>query len=218
MYKITREELLTIPNMLTFYRILCIPVFAVLYLKGHLAVSLIVLGSGMFTDLIDGKLARKLNQVTQLGIVLDPFADKLTQGVIVICLLITYPELWIMLGLMIVKEGFMLFAGTHNALKYESYPKRSEWYGKVCCVITDAALIAILVHPSLPEGYRDLIVGVCCGVMLLTLLLYIRFYAALWISLKNSLNGEEAAACPSSLKPETRAVAGVCSAAENKLP
>lgn len=192
MYKLTKKDILTIPNLLSGFRIACIPVFAALYLTDHFAASLIVLGCGMFTDLFDGMLARKLNQVSQFGIVLDPLADKLTQGVIVICLLVNYPILWILLGMIIIKEGFMLAAGFYSAIHYDVVPKRSEWYGKACCVITDATVISMLVFNGMSNGVRETIVLVCVGVMVATLVMYARFYILQWRELKvKKAAGEE---------------------------
>ena len=69
----------TIPNLLCVIRILLVPLFVILYVKGYpiMAVSIVVV-SGL-TDCFDGKIARKFNQVSDLGKLLDPIADKLTQ-------------------------------------------------------------------------------------------------------------------------------------------
>ena len=82
----------TIPNWLSFIRIALIPVFAVLFVQGHQLVAVIVMICAALTDLFDGKIARKFNQVSNLGKILDPIADKLSQMAIVIVLLYTYWE------------------------------------------------------------------------------------------------------------------------------
>lgn len=69
----------TIPNWLSYIRIALIPVFAVLFYNDKEIIALIVLVVSGSTDFFDGKLARKLNQVSDLGKLLDPVADKLTQ-------------------------------------------------------------------------------------------------------------------------------------------
>ncbi|MBO7690301.1 MAG: CDP-alcohol phosphatidyltransferase family protein, partial [Clostridia bacterium] len=73
-----KEGALTIPNLLSAIRILLIPVFLVLFLKGHYVAAVIVLVINGLTDTYDGKIARKFNQVSNLGKLLDPIADKLT--------------------------------------------------------------------------------------------------------------------------------------------
>lgn len=61
----------TIPNWLSFIRIALIPVFAVLFLKGYVLTAVIVMIVAALTDLFDGKIARKFNQVSNLGKILD---------------------------------------------------------------------------------------------------------------------------------------------------
>ena len=126
-----KREIFTVPNMLSFLRLLLIPVFAVLYLTGRWLPSIIVLAVSSFSDLLDGKLARKLGQVSELGVLLDPLADKLTQGTIVICMGIKYPIMWYMFGVEVLKEGFMIAAGAYTLKHYGSKLKGAEWFGKV---------------------------------------------------------------------------------------
>ncbi|MFM6979921.1 MAG: CDP-alcohol phosphatidyltransferase family protein [Micrococcales bacterium] len=67
----------TIPNMLSILRLLLVPVFLVLILTDHNYWAIFVLAVASGTDFLDGKLARKFNQVTRLGQLLDPAADRL---------------------------------------------------------------------------------------------------------------------------------------------
>ena len=84
------ENIWTIPNIISFIRILLIPVFGVLFYKGELLWALLILAFSGLTDFFDGKLARKLNQVSELGKMLDPIADKLTQATIAIVYFFTF--------------------------------------------------------------------------------------------------------------------------------
>lgn len=77
----------TVPNLLSFIRILIVPVFAVLFLKHELLWAVIMLAISGLSDFFDGKIARRFNQVSELGKLLDPVADKLTQATIAILLL-----------------------------------------------------------------------------------------------------------------------------------
>ena len=67
----------TIPNVLTMIRLALVPVFVVLFLNGHKMASLAVFVAASLTDMLDGYLARKLNQITDFGKLFDPLADKL---------------------------------------------------------------------------------------------------------------------------------------------
>ena len=86
--KLKKEDILTIPNFLSFFRILLIPVIAVLYsiYDSHIAAVVVIALSGL-TDILDGKIARRFNMVSDFGKFIDPVADKLTQLAMILCLL-----------------------------------------------------------------------------------------------------------------------------------
>ena len=94
----------TIPNWLCFIRIALIPVFTVLFVKGQYLWAFIAMIVAALTDVFDGKIARKFNMVSNLGKILDPIADKLSQMAIVIILIVKF---WQNDG--IVKYIFFLF-------------------------------------------------------------------------------------------------------------
>ena len=75
----------TIPNVLTMIRLLLIPVFVILYMNGHPKGALAVFAVASLTDLLDGFLARKLNQISNFGKLFDPLADKLMVLTALIC-------------------------------------------------------------------------------------------------------------------------------------
>ena len=84
----SQSRILTIPNLLSFFRLCLIPVFMWLYCveKNYLWTGIILILSGL-TDTVDGIIARKFNMISDLGKVLDPIADKLTQAAMLFCLL-----------------------------------------------------------------------------------------------------------------------------------
>lgn len=85
----TRSQILTIPNLLSVGRLLCVPVFVWLLLgrDNRLGAAFLLAGLGV-TDWVDGYVARHFNQVSELGKVLDPLADRILIGVAVVALLI----------------------------------------------------------------------------------------------------------------------------------
>lgn len=135
----------TIPNWLSFIRIALIPVFAVLFIQGHQLVAVIVMICAALTDLFDGKIARKFNQVSNLGKILDPIADKLSQMAIVIVLLYTYWEnpIKYLFFFFIVKEVLMLLGGA-LLLSKGMRPTAAEIWGKVATNVFYIAMIIIL--------------------------------------------------------------------------
>lgn len=141
----------TIPNLLSFIRILLIPVFAVLFVKGKLIWAVVVLALSGLSDLFDGKIARRFNQVSELGKVLDPVADKLTQGTIAILLFWRFFNVenhtlklfaWVFL-LFIVKELVMLIGGG-LMIGFGLRPGAAEIYGKASTMCFYIVMITIM--------------------------------------------------------------------------
>ncbi|MCI9552747.1 MAG: CDP-alcohol phosphatidyltransferase family protein [Acutalibacter sp.] len=128
------NRVLTVPNAMSGLRILIVPFFAVLYLKGHVAAAVALLLLSGLTDMLDGLIARKFNQITELGKMLDPFADKLTQGVVALCIALRFPAIRPLLLLFIFKELLMLGCAV-VLLKKHKRPCAAKWYGKVATVM-----------------------------------------------------------------------------------
>ena len=110
---------MTIPNLLSVIRILLIPVFAYLFYNDQKIIAVIILAASGLSDLFDGKIARKYNQISALGKILDPVADKLTQLTIAVMLFIDFRKAdntlinafgWIFL-VFLIKEAVMLIGG-----------------------------------------------------------------------------------------------------------
>ena len=125
-----RNKNLTIPNLMSIIRIIIVPFFAYFFMKDQLLVAVILLLLSGLSDLFDGYIARKFNQITELGKMLDPLADKITQGVVAVCLAIKIPEVRILLILFMVKE-FLMLCGACVLLKKKKKPTAAQWYGKV---------------------------------------------------------------------------------------
>lgn len=119
--------------------------------------------------------------VSDLGKVLDPFADKLTQGTIMICLISRYPFILWLVILFAVKELIMFLMG-YLTMKYAHSVNSAKWYGKACTVITLAAVITLILFPQLDIFWVKCIVGIDAAAIVLSLLLYIRFYRQVWQS------------------------------------
>ncbi len=95
MHRIFRkDQVLTIPNLLSVIRLALIPLIVWLYIgkQEYSAAVAVILISGA-TDIIDGFIARKFNMVSDLGKILDPVADKLTLATVILCLTVKYPRI-----------------------------------------------------------------------------------------------------------------------------
>lgn len=141
----------TIPNWLSYIRIALIPVFAVLFYNDKEIIALIVLVVSGSTDFFDGKLARKLNQVSDLGKLLDPVADKLTQITLSIVFYLEFRnstvELintfsWVFL-IFVIKELVMVVFGTIMVL-VGLRPVAAEIVGKTATMVFYLVMIFIV--------------------------------------------------------------------------
>lgn len=136
---------LTVPNALSVLRILIIPFFAWFFMRDQLAAAVVLLVLSGLSDCVDGFIARRLNQVTELGKMLDPLADKLTQGVVALCLAMKFPVIGPVLLVFILKELVMLCCAI-GLLKKKKRPCAARWYGKVATVMfyVSVALIVVM--------------------------------------------------------------------------
>lgn len=148
-----KKDIFSIPNLLSLFRLLLIPVYATLYLNAtqryQYLLAGVILAVSCLTDMIDGKIARKYNMITTLGKILDPLADKLTQLTLTICLSLKYPVLYPVLGLLVMKELFQLVLGVVFLRKGKMLPG-ALMAGKVCTTILFVSLIALVLMPNIP--------------------------------------------------------------------
>ncbi len=170
----------TIPNCLSFFRLLLVPVIAWAYLgRQDITLTIILLAVSALTDILDGQIARRFHMVSDLGKALDPVADKLTQVCIVLCLAFTYPLLWFLLGLCVFREICMAILGYITIRKTGKVPG-AQWYGKVATFVLYASALALLVFPHMPAWVCTglIVLSMVCVVM--ALVLYTRFYLGVW--------------------------------------
>lgn len=147
-----KKEILTIPNLLSFFRLILIPVYMVIYLKAQEGKDYLLAGTilavSCLTDAVDGKIARTFNMITTFGKFLDPLADKLTQFALLLCLAIRYPILWAVFSLFVLKELFQLFAGIAAAQRGYIL-KGALISGKICTTILFTSLVAMVIFPEM---------------------------------------------------------------------
>lgn len=152
-----RHEIWSIPNILSCIRILLIPVFVILFLEGvktdsrsYFLWSAIVVAVSGVTDVADGFIARKFNMITELGKALDPIADKLTQAAIVFCLILSYPMVWVVVVIFVIKELFMAISGL-IFLKMGKKLNGAMWFGKLSTVVFYVVMFGLIAAPKLED-------------------------------------------------------------------
>ena len=147
-----KKDLFTIPNWLSFFRLVLIPVYVSIYLKAEdmvdYAIAAGILAVSCLTDMIDGKIARHFNMISTIGKVLDPVADKATQFTLTVCLAIKHPVLCHLAALFVLKEGFQLVAGI-LAFRQGKMLSGALITGKICTCVLFVSLIVLVLLPDL---------------------------------------------------------------------
>lgn len=174
-----KKDLFTIPNMLSLFRLVLIPVYIVIYLNAQSYTDYFVAGAilavSCLTDLIDGKIARHFNMMSRTGQVLDPLADKATQFALIICLAARHPHIIGLLILFVIKEIFQLLAAIF-ALRKGEMLKGALLSGKICTTVLFVSLILMVLLPDMQPLYSQILIGVDCVFMLISFIAYIRAY------------------------------------------
>lgn len=174
-----KKEILSIPNLLSLFRLALIPVYVVIYLNATTAAHYYLAGGilavSCLTDMIDGKIARKFEMITKLGIFLDPVADKATQFTLTICLAIKYPILWNLAVFFVLKEGFQLIAGFVMFHKGKML-KGALLPGKICTTVLFVSLIILVMNPGASKEFVNWVTLVDSAFMAVSLISYILAY------------------------------------------
>ncbi len=189
MKQITRKQIFTIPNFLSFLRLCMIPLIIWLYCaqKNYVLTAVVLVLSGL-TDTIDGFIARRFNMVTDLGKALDPIADKLTQASVMFCLLTRFQMMLVPLLLLIFKEvcnGIMsLFV-----IKKTGKVCGADWHGKVCTWLLYAMMFLHIVWFDISRQWSTALISICVIMMTVSFALYmVRNYKMLTKEVTNNDN------------------------------
>jgi len=146
---------MNLPNKLTIGRVIAVPVFIVLYLKEFYAAALIVFVLASLTDLLDGKIARKYNLVTNFGKIMDPLADKILVYS-AFCLMIGDKTIPAWMLIVILAREFTI-AGMRTVAAAEGIVIAAAMSGKIKTVLQMIAvplLILMLAVKANPAVYR----------------------------------------------------------------
>jgi cardiolipin synthase len=174
------EKIFTIPNILTIFRLFL--AFAFWYQYTHAITpseytmsGLLLVISGI-TDILDGKIARRFNMVSELGKMLDPIADKVTQFMIMLCLVQRFPLILFELVLFVIKQLYLSFAGLY-IIKKTGRNLGARWYGKLNTILLYACSIILILPLRISTIYGNILIEICCISIVFTLISYIKEYA-----------------------------------------
>ena len=144
------SRVLTVPNLLSFLRLALVPVFLILLVRGEEAWALLVLAVASLTDFLDGAIARRFNQITRLGQLLDPAADRLYIFAALIGLAWRDLVPWWIVAVVVGRDVFLLGLGVVLA-NYGFGPLPVHQLGKVATFCLFYALPMIMLGQAFPE-------------------------------------------------------------------
>lgn len=166
-----KHAVLTVPNLLSMLRLCMIPLMIALYFKGFTAATAVVLIISGFTDLLDGWYARRFGAVSDLGKVLDPVADKLTQAAMLLCLVSAYPQMLLPFILLIAKELFASVSGL-LVIRRTGIVPAAVWHGKVTTALLYLTMILHATWQEIPTAASNFLIASCTAMMCLSMVLY----------------------------------------------
>ncbi|MBR2714632.1 MAG: CDP-alcohol phosphatidyltransferase family protein [Ruminococcus sp.] len=177
----------TIPNIICLIRILLITPFVEFFLdKEYLWAAIVIIASGL-SDCFDGFIARKFNQESELGKILDPLADKLTLLAVGVCLCLIEPFFLPVVIILVAKDLLMLI-GSSRVIKKGVIVPKSKWYGKVGTVmfyvtVTFIVFIEVLQTIENPPFYIDPETGKIISMIMLCLTAAMMIFAFIMYSI-----------------------------------
>ena len=186
-----KGQFFTIPNILSYLRLLLIPLIVWLcFFKSCFSGAAWIMGFSALTDIVDGYIARKYNMVTDWGKIIDPIADKSTQIVMAFCLIWTYPIMWSMLILLMLKELYMGIIGL-IFIKKTGKVEGSEWYGKATTVLFFVVVLSLMLFSNLPTVAIYSLVAMENAAIILSMFLYTHRYIRMYKEIKLAAKNEE---------------------------
>lgn len=190
-----KKEILTIPNLLSLVRLALIPLILWLYIgvgNNYAAIAVIIL-SGL-TDIVDGKIARKYNMVSDFGKILDPIADKLTQGAVALCLTVKYEWMKYLIVFFVLKEVIMGTLGFFVA-KNKDEINSARWHGKLNTVVLYGVMCVLILFPGIPLWAANTLIGICALMMLMSLCMYAYFFISILCGKRKAHSTKEKKKC-----------------------
>lgn len=169
----------TIPNVLSLFRLALIPAIVATYLTDQpIWVPALLLALSGLTDLFDGAIARHFNQISEIGKLLDPIADKLTQVAVIVSLAIKIPPLRWLVGIVVLKELLQGIGGL-LLLRTDVKVHAAEWFGKISTALFYVVMVAVVVFPTMPQSLLYTLISLVALAMIAAFAGYCRTFCRL---------------------------------------
>lgn len=184
------EKNMTVPNLLSCLRLaVIVPLVKFIVNKQFVYVALMLLLSAV-SDMFDGMIARKFDQVTQLGKMLDPVADKLTLIAVVISLSFIDKTIFLFVEVMFTKEILMLSGGL-VLLLIKIKPPAAKWYGKLSTAVFYTSVTILVLLKAVWGISNDMLTVVLFSVTTAAMLFSLVMYTILFMGLIGKKNKME---------------------------
>ena len=155
---------MNVPNLLSLIRVMLVPVFAVAFFAsgGNPWPPVLIYAAASLTDVLDGYIARKFNQTTSLGRVLDPLADKLMNGTVLVCIAAAgLVPLWAA-AFFVFTEG-VLGLGAMFLLRKTSDVMPANILGKIATVVFFSVCVILMIFTRLSETAAMFLITLALG-------------------------------------------------------
>lgn len=181
------NDLFTIPNILTYLRIVLVVPFVNYFLSENYIGASVCIGVSGLTDCFDGMIARKFNQVTPLGKILDPIADKITLLAVVVCMVIYVPVVFPVLVILLLKDVLMLIGGT-DLIKKGITPPSAKWYGKVGTIVFYFSVCIIVFLKAVFNYQNPVLDFILLSITAVTMIYALYQYGKIYFRMINEYN------------------------------
>ncbi len=167
-----KDKILTIPNLMSMFRIILIPFIILTYRKEMYDVAVVLFILSWITDIVDGQIARRCNMVSSFGKVLDPVADKLTQGLVMLALAADFPIMipffivFFLVQMTMIVDGLFVIKKTGDTYS-------AGWQGKLATGILDAVIIIHVVWHEIGQTVSSVLILISMVMMGVSLGLYL---------------------------------------------
>ena len=167
---------MNLANKLTLLRVILVPVFLIFLIGkgipyGSIIATLIFIIASL-TDQLDGYIARRFHMISNLGKILDPVADKLTQAAMLICSFTRFPHMLPLIVIMAVKELYMAVSGC-LVIQKTGKVHGADWHGKIVTFLLYGTAAVHIIWFHITPMVSDLLIGLCAIMMVISVALYI---------------------------------------------
>ena len=176
--EIIKKEWNTVPNLMSYFRILLIPLIVLLYLRERYVAAAVTIAVSLLTDIADGFIARNFGMVSRVGKVLDPFADKLTQVAMFVSISMRYPLAIAIVVLIVAKELTILIMGL-RVFRKSGDVDGAKWYGKLATGIIVGSSFLIVLFPLMDSSLAYALIGLSIAAAGFSYIMYVLRYAGI---------------------------------------